>query len=153
MRWIGLRDSVERRQRRGIATRPCNGRCRSSRRGNWCSEVTQDADGGYAAECLGHDAGRHRRGIVAEISGATIWRWLDQDAIRPWQFRGWISSPRDPRFEEKAGPLLDLYQGLWRGVPLHPDDLVICADEKPSIQARQRKRGRILALHTGRGLP
>jgi hypothetical protein len=23
------------------------------------------------------------RGIVAQISGATIWRWLDQDAIRP----------------------------------------------------------------------
>ena len=49
-----------------------------------------------------------RRGIVAEISGATIWRWLDQDAIRPWQFRSWIF-PRDPRFEEKAGPVLDLY--------------------------------------------
>ena len=23
------------------------------------------------------------RGIVAKISGATIWRWLDQDALRP----------------------------------------------------------------------
>ena len=79
-----------------------------------------------------------RRGIVAEISGATIWRWLNQDAIRPWQFRSWIF-PRDPRFEEKAGAVLDLYQGLWRGIPLHPDDMVICADEKPSIQARQRK--------------
>ena len=79
-----------------------------------------------------------RRGIVAEISGATIWRWLNQDAIRPWQFRSWIF-PRDPRFEEKAGPVLDLYQGLWHGVPLSADDMVICADEKPSIQARQRK--------------
>ena len=78
-----------------------------------------------------------RRGIVADISGATIWRWLDQDAIRPWQFRSWIF-PRDPRFEERAGPVLDLYQGLWRGVPLHADDMVVCADEKPSIQARQR---------------
>ena len=82
-----------------------------------------------------------RRGIVAEISDATIWRWLNQDAIRPWQFRSWIF-PRDPRFEEKAGPVLDLYQGLRRGVPLHPDDMVICADEKPSIQARQRKHVR-----------
>ena len=79
-----------------------------------------------------------RRGIVAEISGATIWRWLNQDAIRPWQFRSWIF-PRDPRFEEKAGPVLDLYQGLWHGVPLRADDMVICADEKPSIQARLRK--------------
>jgi len=24
-----------------------------------------------------------RRGIVAKISGRTIWRWLDEDAIRP----------------------------------------------------------------------
>ena len=42
------------------------------------------------------------RGIVAQISGATIWRWLDQDAIRPWQHRSWIF-PRDPHFEQKAG--------------------------------------------------
>src|SRR5688572_14654026 len=27
------------------------------------------------------------RGIVAEISGATIWRWLSADAIRPWNHR------------------------------------------------------------------
>src|SRR5437762_3809226 len=36
------------------------------------------------------------RGIVAQISGATIWRWLDQDAIRPWQHRSCIL-PRDPQ--------------------------------------------------------
>lgn len=35
-----------------------------------------------------------RRGIVAEISGATIWRWLDADAIRPWTYRSWIFPPR-----------------------------------------------------------
>ena len=35
--------------------------------------------------------------------------------------------------------MFDLYQGLWRGIPLHADDVVICADEKQSIQARQRK--------------
>ena len=43
-----------------------------------------------------------RRGIVAEISGATIWRWLDADAIRPWTYRSWIF-PRAPDFEAKAG--------------------------------------------------
>ena len=42
-----------------------------------------------------------RRGIVASISGSTIWRWLDNDAIRPWTFRSWIF-PRDPAFEAKA---------------------------------------------------
>lgn len=27
------------------------------------------------------------RGLVAEISGTTIWRWLSADAIRPWAQR------------------------------------------------------------------
>ena len=77
------------------------------------------------------------RGIVASISGTTVWRWLSEDALRPWHHRSWIF-PRDPRFEEKAGPILDLYQGFWQGQPLRPDEYVICADEKPSIQARIR---------------
>lgn len=77
------------------------------------------------------------RGIVASISGATVWRWLHADAIRPWCYRSWIW-PRDPRFEEKAGRVLDLYHGTWEGEPLGPDDYVICADEKTSIQARKR---------------
>src|SRR6185369_11770949 len=29
-------------------------------------------------------------GIVASISGTTIWRWLSSDAIKPWQHRSWI---------------------------------------------------------------
>ncbi|MEA1904847.1 MAG: hypothetical protein U9M97_03080 [Candidatus Hadarchaeota archaeon] len=73
-----------------------------------------------------------RRGIVAQISGATVWRWLNQDAIRPWQYRSWIF-PRDPEFQEKAGRVLDLYQGIWQGQPLSSDEYVISADEKTSI--------------------
>jgi hypothetical protein len=78
------------------------------------------------------------RGIAEQISGVTVWRWLSQDAIKPWQQRSWIF-PRDPRFAERAGPILDLYAGHWQGQRLHPGDYVICADEKPSIQARKRK--------------
>jgi hypothetical protein len=77
------------------------------------------------------------RGLVAKISGRTIWRWLDEDAIRPWQHRSWIF-PRDPNFQSKAERVLDLYQGLWEGQPLGADDYVISADEKTSIQARIR---------------
>ena len=76
-------------------------------------------------------------GIVAAISGATVWRWLNADAIKPWNYRSWIF-PRDPLFAEKAAPILDLYQGVWAGEPLGPDDYVISADEKTSIQARGR---------------
>src|SRR5215210_3907777 len=74
---------------------------------------------------------------VCEASASTIARWLAEDAIRPWQHRSWIF-PRDPRFLEKAGPVLDLYERRWEGERLHPGDFVICADEKTQIQARQR---------------
>ena len=77
------------------------------------------------------------RGIVESISGTTIWRWLDEDAIRPWRSRSWIF-PRDPRFAEKAGVVLDLYQRSFEGTPLGPHEYVLCADEKTSIQARER---------------
>ncbi len=74
---------------------------------------------------------------ISEASASTIARWLSEDAIRPWQHRSWVF-PTDPDFLEKAGPVLDLYQGRFEGKLLHPGDFVICADEKPSIQARAR---------------
>jgi hypothetical protein len=77
------------------------------------------------------------RGIAEQISGVTVWRWLTEDAIKPWQHRSWIF-PRDPNFAAKAAPILDLYAGVWQGERLHPGDYVVCADEKPSIQARKR---------------
>src|SRR5580700_5974088 len=79
------------------------------------------------------------QGFVAEISGATLWRWLSSDALRPWQHRSWVF-PRDPDFAAKAGPVLDLYHRVWEGAALGADDFVISADEKTSIQARRRKQ-------------
>ena len=78
-----------------------------------------------------------RRGIVGTISLTTVWRWLREDALRPWTYRSWLF-PRDPDFERKAGRILDLYHGRWRGEPLRPDEHVICADEKTAVQARAR---------------
>ena len=77
------------------------------------------------------------RDIVEAISTTTVWRWLREDALKPWRYRSWIF-PRDPDFEAKAGPILDLYGGRFEGRPLRPDEQVICADEKTSIQARAR---------------
>jgi hypothetical protein len=74
---------------------------------------------------------------VSEASASTIGRWLSEDAIKPWQQRSWIF-PRDPDFLDKAGQVLDLYQGRWEGKLLEPGDMVLCADAKPSIQARRR---------------
>lgn len=78
------------------------------------------------------------RGIVAEVSGTTIWRWLSTDAIRPWCHRSWIF-PRDPDFEVKAGRVLDLYGRVWEGVALRSDEYVISADEKTQLQALARR--------------
>ena len=79
------------------------------------------------------------QGLVAEISGATLWRWLSADALRPWRHRSWIF-PRDPDFAAKAGRILDLYDRFWQGRPLSAREFVISADEKSSIQARRRKQ-------------
>lgn len=79
-------------------------------------------------------------GVEASISSTTIWRWLSEDAIRPWQHRCWIF-PRDPQFAEKAGRILDLYERTWMGRQLKDDEFVLSADEKTSIQARRRKHG------------
>jgi hypothetical protein len=78
------------------------------------------------------------RGIVGAISGSTVWRWLSEDAIRPFYHRSWVF-PRDPEFAEKAGRVLDLYEGRWEDEPLGEGEYVICADEKTSIQARARR--------------
>jgi DDE superfamily endonuclease len=71
------------------------------------------------------------------ISRTTVGRILDADAIKPWRYEYWIF-PRDPQFEEKAGRVLDLYAGVWQGQFLGPNDYIISADEKTSIQARIR---------------
>jgi hypothetical protein len=77
------------------------------------------------------------RGIVAKISGTTVWRWLSEDAVRPFYQRSWIF-PRDPDFAHKASLVLDLYEGRREGEPLGAEEYVLCADEKTSIQARSR---------------
>ena len=46
------------------------------------------------------------RGVVATISGTTLWRWLDADAIRPWRHRSWVF-PRDPQFAEPGGFIVE----------------------------------------------
>jgi DDE superfamily endonuclease len=77
-------------------------------------------------------------GLVATISGSSVWRWLHEDAIKPWQHRCWIF-PRDPNFAAKAGRILDLYHRVWNGRRLKEDEFVLSADEKTSIQARARR--------------
>jgi len=78
-----------------------------------------------------------RSQVVDAVSRSTIWRWLTEDALRPWRQQSWIF-PRDPEFAAKAGLVLDLYQGSWEGRPLGAEEFVLSTDEKTSIQARAR---------------
>jgi transposase len=78
------------------------------------------------------------QGLVTTISPSTIGRWLDADAIKPWQHRSWIF-PRDPDFAWKAGRVLDLYARRWEGHQLAADEYVISADEKSQLQALRRR--------------
>ena len=80
---------------------------------------------------------RGRNALGKPISRSTVWRILATDAIKPWRYKYWIF-PRDPHFADKAGPILDLYAGMWQGQPLGPKDYILSADEKTSIQARRR---------------
>jgi DDE superfamily endonuclease len=79
------------------------------------------------------------QGLVAEISGATLWRWLSADALALGDIVvGSSHGTRD--FAAKAGRILGLYDRVWQGRPLNPREFVISADEKSRIQARRRKQ-------------
>jgi len=75
------------------------------------------------------------QGLVPAISPSTIRRWLREDQIKPWRYHSWQKST-DPQFVEKAGPVLDLYEQA--PALAQQGEAVWCADEKTSIQARQR---------------
>jgi transposase len=87
----------------------------------------------WSGEKLAQVAGEER--MVPSISPATIRRWLRADKIKPWRYHSWQHST-DPQFVEKATPVLDLYA---QAPALQAQgELIVCADEKTSIQARQR---------------
>jgi transposase len=86
------------------------------------------------------------QGEGVAMSVRTVQRILAADDLKPWRYQSWMH-PRDPQFREKAEVVLGLYEGVWQGRPLAPGELVVSADEKPSIQARRR---RVVAPTSGR---
>ena len=73
------------------------------------------------------------RGIVCEVSGTTVWRWLSEDAIRPWAWRSWVF-PRDPDFRAKAGRVLDLYGAAGRAGGCIPATTSSAPTRRPSCR-------------------
>jgi len=69
---------------------------------------------------------------LSPMSRTSLLRILDQAEIRPHRMQVWLHSP-DPLFREKVTKVCGLY--------LHPPagSIVLCVDEKTSIQALERK--------------
>ncbi|MBR0072149.1 MAG: IS630 family transposase [Campylobacter sp.] len=75
--------------------------------------------------------------LLAEVTGYSkhaIWRFLAKQRISLARKRSWCVST-DPHFAAKAADIVGLY--------LSPSDnaIVICIDEKPNIQALERRTG------------
>jgi len=71
---------------------------------------------------------------LGDVSDDQVWRVLKRHAIHLQRRRSWCVST-DPQFAQKAADIVGLY--------LEPPEnaLVICVDEKPSIQALERSQG------------
>lgn len=80
-----------------------------------------------------------QNGIVAEISPATIARYLRQAAIAPWKSRYWLHSvdkERDPEaYTEKVNEICETYRQADQTAGRH----TVCIDEMTGIQALERK--------------
>jgi transposase len=73
--------------------------------------------------------------IVENISSETIRRILANNKLKPWRVHMWLSDkyPRDATFYKTITEIINLYTR-----PLNKDEIVICVDEKTSLQPRLR---------------
>lgn len=74
-------------------------------------------------------------GVVTGISPQTVGRILNHHRLKPWRHHLWLSPdvPRDAEFARRVQHIVDLYTR-----PLQPHEVVLCADEKTSLQPRTR---------------
>lgn len=88
--------------------------------------------------------GRLLAEALGDVSGDQVWRTLRKHGISLEKRRSWCVST-DPEFARKAAEVVGLYMDPPENA------LVICVDEKPSIQALERAQG-YLRLPNGRAL-
>jgi hypothetical protein len=74
-------------------------------------------------------------GLVESISSETVRRILAHHKLKPWRHHLWLSptTPRDATFYACVADIVDLYTR-----PLADDEVVLCVDEKTSLQPRPR---------------
>lgn len=75
-------------------------------------------------------------GIVESISPETVRRILNAHHLKPWRHHMWLGAktPRDEAFRARVKEICDLYTR-----ELLPHEMVLCMDEKTSLQPRTRK--------------
>jgi transposase len=75
-------------------------------------------------------------GVVETISPDTVGRVLNSHRLKPWRHHLWLSPkvPRDAAFAAQVREICDLYTR-----PLAAHEMVLCVDEKTSLQPRTRK--------------
>lgn len=81
-------------------------------------------------------------GVVEAISPQTVQRILASHKRKPWRHHLWLSPtvPRDATFAAQVTEIVTLYTR-----PLGTWEMVLCVDEKTSIQPRPRKTGTLAA--------
>jgi len=74
-------------------------------------------------------------GVVTGISPQTVGRILNHHRLKPWRKHLWLSPdvPRDAAFAACVQHIVDLYTR-----PLADHEVVLCVDEKTSLQPRTR---------------
>jgi transposase len=87
-------------------------------------------------DCLELARQLERDGIVISISAATVRRILSNHQLKPWRHHLWLSPkvPRDAAFAQAVQEISALYTR-----PLGAHEIVLCQDEKTSLQPRTRK--------------
>jgi transposase len=75
-------------------------------------------------------------GVVPGLSPDTVRRVLEHHHLKPWRYHHWLS-PKAPRDEAFAAAVQEISELYTR--PLGDDEVVLCVDEKTSLQPRPRK--------------
>jgi len=86
-------------------------------------------------ECLELARQLMEEGVVESISPDTVRRILEHHKLKPWRKHLWLTPkvPRDEAFCVIVREICDLYTR-----PLAAHEIVLCADEKTSLQPRTR---------------
>lgn len=78
-----------------------------------------------------------RRRIVPKIAHSTVSLILRNADLQPHRSRYWKTPTLNEEFRQRAASILWLYERVFELA--ERDELVICLDEKPNIQALERK--------------